>query len=147
MTWLTPRVPSFIAYNNAKIENVTGDGTVFPLVLGQVFENIGSHYNTGTGVFAVPITGPYTFKIVTVFMDMGGTDVDIRVVRTGTAATWYLRHLNPDKVMAGTDLTLNGSIDLVLDSGDTIAFHVQVAGTTKTVDVEVGTIFSGRLVA
>lgn len=147
MTWLTPKVPGFVAYNNSKIENVTGDGTVYTIVLGQTETNIGTHYNPATGIFDILTTGIHTFNIVLLLSNMTVSfdDVNIRILRTGTAVTWYLHRSDPDKDIVGGSLILNGRIERKLDAGDTIEYQLQVVGDTKTVDIDIGTTFSGRL--
>ena len=47
------------AYLSSTIQNVTGDGTYYQIVFDTAPVNVGSNYNTSTGVFTVPITGNY----------------------------------------------------------------------------------------
>lgn len=52
----------FSAYLNTSIPNATGDGTaVDPIIFDTTTINVGSAYNTATGIFTAPVTGTYLF--------------------------------------------------------------------------------------
>lgn len=56
---LTPARPAFsVFYNSSGTEGVTGT-----VIFTGVHSNIGSHYNTSTGIFTCPVSGFYQFNL------------------------------------------------------------------------------------
>ena len=138
--------PHFIAYNDAQFTDVTGDNTLYTIPFNQVDENVGNHYNPTIGVFTAPTTGLYHFNIILFTKGFGGAHLDLNIRLLTTTANWYFIQLNPLNARgAGGDLILNGSIDVLMNSGNTARFQVQVGNSTKVIDVEIGSHCSGRL--
>lgn len=60
---------SFFAYLSTTQNNVTGDGTIYTIPFDTTLFNIGSGFNTGTGVFTAPVTGNYQFNSTVVYLN------------------------------------------------------------------------------
>lgn len=138
--------PHFIAYNNAQLPNVTGDGTLYTLPFNQVDANIGGHYNPATGVFTAATTGLYFFNIVLVTVGFNAAHNDFNIRLLTTTANWYLVQLKPlDIISIGGYIILTGSVEVLMNAGNTARFQVQVVGGTKAIDIQIGSTYSGRL--
>ena len=76
-----PLNPSF----QARYPAVTAGGNA-TIVFSGTIHNIGSHYNTSTGVFTAPVAGSYLFSFV-ILMDPSGTNHYARVLfaKNGTS--------------------------------------------------------------
>lgn len=136
--------PAFMAYVSGNISNVTGDGTVYTVIFDtKVFDNTTS-YNTGTGVFTVPVTGKYYFwtSIFLSTLGAGHTSGTGRIFTPGPV-TNYFYFGNPFANSASGDNILNATMILSLTTADTISVGVQVTGSTKTVTVAGQALASG----
>lgn len=72
-----PKKPAFFAYLAADITNVTGNGTKYTVIFDTEEYDIGSNFNTSTGVFTAPVTGKYMFAYaVTIIDSSGATRID-----------------------------------------------------------------------
>ncbi len=152
----------FIADISADITNVTGNGTNYVVVYDRTYKNVGSNFNTTTGLYTAPVTGLYQFSSTITFSNLGaamtGGLTSFVVAGTGVCVgTWALTR--SDVVAVQDQLNLfwrfNGSISLFLNAGDTVGTVVQVSGGPgDTVTVSVGgggppnrTWFTGYLVS
>jgi hypothetical protein len=52
---------TFSAYLSSDMTNVTGDSTTVTILFDTTTSNVGSAYNTSTGIFTAPATGVYLF--------------------------------------------------------------------------------------
>lgn len=55
------------AYLSTDITNATGDGTAFNPIMDSTFTNVGTSYNTSTGVFTAPVAGNYMYTLALTF--------------------------------------------------------------------------------
>jgi len=67
---LTPARPAF---SGIKVASSSNTGATGDIVFDTVSFNIGSHYNTSSGVFVVPVTGIYRFYFAGFFSASDGT--------------------------------------------------------------------------
>jgi len=140
----------FVAYNNGTITGLTGDDTDADIVYNTIETNLGNHYNPSTGVFTAPDDGIYEFDMIAPLNNLttSYTNATLSVYRTGAAtANWAMQNLNPQGIrLASNQATLSGTTKIKMVSGDTAVFRVKIGLSTKTIDIPVGGICSGRLV-
>lgn len=133
---------SFAAKRSANIANVTGDGTQYVVVFDSVLDNVGSHYDAGTGIFSAPATGLYSF---TTTIDLTG----LGVAHTACFAEFLVNagdffvYDGSGGTAAVTELAVNGALIWPLTAGDTVKVNVQASNSTKTVGVGANARFSG----
>lgn len=151
---LKPRSPAFLAVVSATQSNVTGNGTLYTIINDTAVQNIGSNYNTGTGLFTASAAGTYFF---TATVNMGG----LNAAHVGgsfffilNGATFYVGQTG-SPVNQGDpagDLSWVASNTLPLSAGDTVGVVLGVSGGAKVVSIfgtAIGnpvTSFSGFLV-
>ena len=121
--------------NNAS--DVTGDGTTYPIVYDTVDINVGSAYNSGTGVFTIPATGYYIFYSGIVMSSLNASHTSANFTALDSAAStgspYWLG--NPYVISEGSNLGLTGTslTNGSYASGDTVTNNITVTGGTKTV--------------
>jgi len=135
--WNSPQQPCVCAYVNTTVPNVTGDGTVHVVVCDTTFVNIGSCYDTTTGIFTAPITGKYQYNV----------SVALQGVTAANTSGYVLcmvggggRQLTLENIGATYDI-INGvgvisqSNIVFLSAGIQMWFNVAVFNGTKTVNL------------
>lgn len=78
----TPNRPAFLATRTSGSVAATND-----IVYNSVQTNIGSHYNSSTGVFTAPIAGMYQFNHVGISLNTG-TSLTIALQVNGSSVQW-----------------------------------------------------------
>lgn len=127
--------PIFQAYLSANQANVTGDNTIYTIPFNQTSVNIGSAFNTGTGVFTAPATGTYLFT-GTVYAVEGGAFAGMtqsNIILTATVANFNLYNVNPANTNGNSTLILPFSAIIPMTAGDTAQVDFFVGNATKTV--------------
>jgi hypothetical protein len=142
-----PLQPAFLAYQDASVLNVTGNGAVYTLgttALTEVFDQ-GSDFNVN-GTFTAPVTGRYSLTAnITITGTTSATVFEINIITTKrTYYNYYYRSsANKDHSMQLTTLA-------DMDSGDTATVTIMVDGEGgDTDDIKGGatlyTYFCGHL--
>jgi hypothetical protein len=136
----TPRQTFFSAAVQTTTTNQTGDGTAYTVIFNQVFNNVGSAYNGGTGVFTAPIATTYIFSAGVLASSLGAGhtqgNIDLNFNSGGFSVT--LLDCNPAAVrtVSGGDsnnFTFHGTMQIALSAGDTVKVVLTVSASTKTV--------------
>ena len=143
--------PAFSAYNANPINNVTGDGTVYDLILPLEDFDIAGNYDHSTGIFTVPYTGIYQFDSSIGLDNITGSHTvgQAQLHVTGAAAQdWISFKENPASTTAiGGTLYRSGITPLVkLTKGDLVNVQIRVSNSSKTINILPGSKISGRLV-
>jgi len=143
---------TFSAYLNTPVEGVTGNGTVYTVICNTVITDLGSNYNSATGVFTAPTTGYYLFNVLIQLgnLNTAFTSGTVSLVTTSRTYTSYLG--NVGNYCATTNILSNSQCFVALMSAtDTATVQISVSGSTQIVSL-VGqntnpiTQFSGFLV-
>jgi hypothetical protein len=144
--------PRFSAYSNSGDANY-GAFSGGPVVLGNTFYNVGSHYNTSTGAFTAPVTGHYRFSL-TPFNNASGRQISLWY-RTSNWGSWD--DIAPWKILGGSNqgdetiFSSNGSegnswtIDLYVPANWQIGFGGR-GGASITI-YRAHSYFSGELIS
>jgi hypothetical protein len=143
--------PSFLAFVNAVVSNVTGDGTAYTILFNTEVSDTQSNYDTSTGIFTAPRDGYYTFaaRALVQGRTAAETRVDLRLVTT--ARTLY----NTATLTAGIAIPENSmeiSVPRIyMKKNETAKVVLYAANGTKVVDLFgdssiIATFFSGGLV-
>jgi len=128
--------PMFFATLSAQLDNVTGDATTYTVIYNTETYDIGSNYNTTTGVFTAPTTGKYIIgcTIGIVSPASGHTSGQITVVSDGPNSPSL--NINPYNNYAATNIAgYNVCYVLELDAADTVKTTLDIAGGAKTIDI------------
>jgi hypothetical protein len=128
----TPNQPSFYAYNP------TSTASNMTKIWQTVRQNIGSHYNTATGIFTAPVAGTYFFST---FMHIdGGSNNQISFRLNNTDIMELKIQYSASAIYA----SLAGSLAIYLNANDNV--RVWHAAGTLTGTAEPFSSFSGFLV-
>lgn len=143
---LKPRLPSFRAFLSASLPNATGDGTTVNIIFDSVDWNIGSSYDTGTGIFTAPIDGFYFFNLR---MRLDGVTASHSNV-TMTCNDPLFRANAANMRNAGDALAITGATMLFLNASDTVQGAIAVSGGAKVVELSnldgTNCVFLGHLI-
>lgn len=127
---------SFNVTLSATVNDVTGDGTVYTVAFNTEAFDVGSNFNTGTYTFTAPLTGKYLLstQIRTQGASANGLASDVVIVTSNRSyySSW------PTGTTAGTGTMHDLTVVADMDAGDTAYVTVNVAGGTKTVDLNNG---------
>ncbi len=146
-----PTTPAFLAFVNASVLNVTGDGTVYTVIFNTEVFDQGGNFNTTTGIFTAPVTGRYTFHYA---IEMAGVTVGMTqgVVIINTSNRFYRSCFNNVGAMRSSinEIVIPGSATCDMDAADTAQIDVDFQNGTLVADVRgdagnAATFFSGEL--
>ena len=121
--------PMFSAYLSSNVNAVTGDGTNYAIICDTALYNVGSHYNTGTGVFTAPVAGIYQHSGL-VFLDGGTVINSVDFYINATAHSYRYSVLIPGKT-SGSSFS---SVPIKMAAGDTSYISVVGVDTGGKVD-------------
>lgn len=143
--------PLFFAYLSTTQNNVSGDGTVYPVVFDSTTVNQGGYYSTGSGQFIATVTGNYLFSVCVYTQEsFTATGLTISLITTSASGSYQLYAetnfggLPPQSVL--------GTVIAHMTSGSTA--QVQLVATGGALDLNVSgsgspytTYLSGVLLA
>jgi hypothetical protein len=116
----TPFQPSFVARLSGTTSFTAGSAIVF----NNVVRNVGSNYNSGTGLFTAPITGTYQFNVGLLRASGGTTYCSatplVNGSQTGANGTLYSEPLSI--------YSIAGSFLFYLNANDTFGITYTTAG-------------------
>lgn len=143
--------PIFSAKLASTTANVTGDGTLYTIILDSELYDVGGNFNLGTSTFTAPVTGKYMFVATYGFENVGAahTTLVTYIVATGITINTYT--VNPAAMVSVSTIpgyvVLSGTGIIAMTAGDTCVFKTAIYGGTKTVSMSGGgnTIVSGFL--
>lgn len=128
--------PLFNAYLSGNVNNVTGDTTVYTVAWNSTVYNVGSCFNTSTGVFTAPATGTYLFTgTIYSYTFNNSSQVQSNIDLVTTSTTYYLYAMNPYAMAGNATLVLPFSITVNMSSGNTASITWTVVGNSKDIGV------------
>ena len=129
-------MPSFFAYVDATVPNVTGDGTVYTVIFNtEEFDTL-SNFNTTTGMFTAPTDGLYCLGAQMTLDDIGAQHTQLNFHLTLSTGQIYPFDIeNPRVIGSPILLTRSSSALMQMASGTSAFITIQVSGVTKLVDV------------
>jgi len=142
----------FSAYRSSTASDVTGDGTVYTIPFDTALVNLGSAYNTGTGVFTAPTNGNYLFQSTVNVSDLLITHAEGIFAFNGSAFESRFARYNMGAMATAGIFSASGSLVVPLTAGQTMSVFAFATGGTKVVDVvgaaspAIYTNFSGYLI-
>ena len=149
---LNPQQPAFFAYKDSTTANATGNGTVFPVVFNVEAYDIGSNYNTGTGIFTAPKTGTYSFSSSVFSNNAGGYARSTMSILFKYNSTTVAQQ---DHYWNNTASTMHvwRTIEYNMSAGDTMSISAVISGAGAkasnifgAIAIQMFTYFSGHLI-
>ena len=141
-------LPFFMATTNAKLPNVTGDGTQYKVVYNtELYDNTSSFSST---TFTAPLSGIYHFNLSLYLLYLIGS-THVRISLFVNATEYYMTFI--DTWANGLAYDQSSSLIVPLTAGDTVDSRVKVSGTTKSISIynigvgSISPIFSGYMIA
>lgn len=124
--YTSPNKSAFQARASADILNITGNATVYSVVLNTAIFDNQTEYSTTTGLFTAQKTGKYLFACQLTMSGMtGATFAQLRLV---TSNRTYDLGTFGNGALSGAVLGIGGSAVADLDAGDTAKLTIEVTG-------------------
>jgi len=149
--WTKPLQPAFLVHPNARINDVTGDGTAYTAVWNTEIFDQGGDFASNT--FTAPVTGKYQFNVNISLLGIvsGHTTCIITLVTSNRSIRTHFKANVFAQTGSGDQNSFNGSVLTDMDASDTAHVTIAVAGGSKVVDFDgdsnYTSAFSGSLIA
>lgn len=120
----------FQAYRTTN-QTVAAGNTSTTIIFDTVIDNVGSAYNTGTGVFTAPATGYYSFSCTCLFDNLSSVVgvSEIILAYTGNAQSLRLADFGIGSAKTANSIIFSNSWSMPMNSGDTIQMQPFVDGS------------------
>ena len=140
--------PAFLAYATAAANNVTGDGTVYPVVCGtEAFDQNGDFSST---TFTAPVDGRYQLNTSVLCTQVGSGHTNGYTQLVTSNRSYTTEQCSPAAGRSsGNIFVFSGAVLADMDAADTAVNNLGISNSTLTVDISVSdanTFFSGYLV-
>jgi hypothetical protein len=111
----------FQAYRTSN-QTIAGGSTASTIVFDTAISNVGSAYNTGTGVFTAPATGFYSFSSTVFFNNLNTPVGNTQVILAYTGSVQSLRMIEQGigSYSGGTSIILNIAWAMPMTAGNTV---------------------------
>ena len=119
----------FYAYCSTTKTNVTGNSVTYTVVFDSTVNNVGSGYNTSTGVFTAPITGTYIFTSTIIFSG-ATTGTTLIIASLGSV---FSQRLSQESPLSGS--IFSNTWQVPMTAADTMAVQVFSDNTGQTVSI------------
>lgn len=136
---------AFSAYRNGTVDDVTGDNTLYPYVCNVEHYNIGSCYDSGTGIFTASVDGVYLFIAQGTTIGNPLTNIGTIGLISTPATLLHQEH----RIASTSNWGLQIDRFIYLTAGQTCYPAIAISGGTKTSDLSgngTHTIFQGCLI-
>lgn len=137
----------FSAYTGPSYNDVTGDGTTYTVIFDTALVNLGSAYNTATGVFTAPVDGNYMF-VCTLMLDgflVAHNETTLTFSGSGHENRFF--RMNGGAISNNGVINVTGSYILPMTAGQIKYVNAYVSGGTKVIDVkDYYSTFAGYLI-
>lgn len=148
-----PTQSAFLAYVTAAVANVTGDGSTYQVIFNSAPFNVGSNYNTGTGIYTAPISGHFWFDSSLYMIIQDTTLATGYITITTSNRTWQCDNRSMGNIRDYNQRYTQKISALVdMDSGDTAYITTYMTGFGSDMNDIDGsatqpyTRFSGKLI-
>lgn len=134
---IMPLQPAFLAYLNAPVANVTGDGTVYTMIYDTVLFDQASNYTAvgpNAGSFTAPVTGVYILSATVLGNNFNGGHTDGNVQILIGTQRYIGIDCNPVAMASGAN-QLSWPVNAItkMNAGDKAHVEFTVFHGTKTV--------------
>lgn len=138
--------PQFVAYSNASLVSVTGDGTTYTVLFDSVAFDSASGYNAATGIYTVPVTGKYYISTQLSLSGITNAHTSGILSIANPPGNNNVQNLSPFACSAsGGTLIMQGGLIISLTATNTISITIAVNSGTKVVTVNGNGVYSNGI--
>ena len=131
-TWqLSPSSSTYFQAYLTSPQSVAGGDSAYTIVFDTAIANVGSAYNTGTGIFTAPATGYYSFAATVYFngLTMLAANTQTLLGYTGSVQSLRLIQQGVGAYVSGVDIIFTVSWAMPMTAGDTVKLQPFADGT------------------
>lgn len=127
-------LPSSSCYFQAYLtspQTIAGGSTSTTIIYDTALVNMGSGYNTSTGIFTAPATGYYSFSTITYFTNITSLTGNTQLITTytGSFQSVRLNYVSSGIEANSDDAILNGTWAMPMTAGDTVQIQPFATGS------------------
>lgn len=126
--------PGCSVYLDSGVSNVTGDSTNYTILFANVQYDTTSSYNSGTGIYTVPVTGRYFITCGVTIYGVTSSHT-IGVLKLNTPTKQLVNYFDPAAIQPSSSngVCVTAASTWQLNANDTVSIIIQVQNGTKVV--------------